>query len=134
MVRKGLLIVALSTLFIIPSGRAMDIDPMVDFRYPVSLFEMLHEGIVQIIHMIKSTDYNEKTLNWVIDALVNLHYRYDSSLEMHIKKNIKSVDKEFLEQMLARIISLVQDLDGYDDKRACIVVLCERFAAKIMNY
>ena len=114
-------------------GSKIELDPMVHFRYPVSLFEMLHEGIVQITYMIKRTQYNEQSLNHLIDALINLHYRYDSSLELQLKRDIKSVDKEFLEQMLQRIDDLIAQLEGDDAKRSCAQVLCKRLRDKIMQ-
>jgi hypothetical protein len=114
-------------------GSKIELDPMIDFRYPVSLFEMLHEGIVQITYMIKRTEYNEQSLNHLIDALINLHYRYDSSLELQLKRDIKSVDKEFLEQMLQRIDDLIAQLEGDNTNRSCAQVLCQRLRDKIMH-
>jgi|GEM_PF-6835052 len=103
-------------------------DPVSDFRYPETLFEVVHDGIVQIIFMIK----RNSNLQAVINGLQELHERFDTTL-YYQQGSIKSLDQEFLQNMVDRLQDLIVGLQSDQDLHKQADILCAQLREKIVQ-
>lgn len=125
-------IVVLVCLLGMSSLQAHKIDPIEDFRYPESLFEIVHEGIVHVMYMIKKQSSNQGVMQQVFEALRDIQDQYDVAYRYHAAP-IKEEDREFLVSMLERVESSISSLHGDENMRVEIQDACESIRMKIMQ-
>ena len=116
-------------------GGKVTLDPMVDFRAPKSLTELLQEGLLSleaelrdcVIH-IKSSDISKIEVQ-----LKQLNDTYDTMVGRSRMNTLYSSDGEFLQKLIDRINTMIQQLEKSDSAdeqkrsatRTCAMVLQE---------
>ncbi len=90
------------------------IDPMLDFVVPQSLTQCLHEGFIAVEDMLSNfsdTQHAGPLLSDVSSALKRLHDTYDTMIGKSNINRLYNDDREFLQKMIDRIDSMIQDLE-----------------------
>lgn len=125
-------IVVLVCLVGMGSLQAHTIDPIEDFRYPESLFEVVHEGIVHVMYMIKNHGTDQHTLQQAYESLRNMHDQFDVVMRYH-PTQIKEEDCDFLLSMIDRLESTIDSCSG--NQHACSEIKdeCEAMRSKVMQ-
>ena len=125
-------IVVLVCLLGMSNLSAHKIDPIEDFRYPESLFEIVHEGVVHVMYMIKNHAHDQTLVQQVFESMHDIQDQYDVAIRYNAN-TIKEEDREFLSSMIDRLESLVDSL--YGDSRVILEIhdVCENLRMKIMQ-
>jgi len=96
-------------------GQSFTFDPMVDFRSPQSLIEILHEGLVTIEGRLNSCcDSNDDIGSMLVavgSELVKLNESYDSMVNRSKMHTVYSEDIEFLQKMIDKIDTMIHSLE-----------------------
>lgn len=94
-----------------------EIDPMIDFRTPYSLNELLHEGLIEVskcfnqISFVQDANSSELltrsqiTISAMIDS-------YDAMIDSSKLHAVYRDDKDFLQTLIDRIDNLIQELEN----------------------
>lgn len=125
-------IVVLVFLLGVPGLQAHKIDPIEDFRYPESLFEIVHEGVVHVMYLIKNHAHDQALIQQVFESMHDIQDQYDVVMRYNAS-TIKEEDCEFLSLMIDRLESLVDSL--YADSKVISEIhdACENLRMKIMQ-
>ena len=95
-------------------------DPMIDFRSPHSLTEVLQEGFIAVEAGLKACENNpdemEEYLSRASSELQRLHGSYDDMINRSKVHTVYRDDREFLQRMIDRIDSMIEVLEGSSDK------------------
>lgn len=129
-----------------PVSTVEKFDPIVDLRSPRSLFEDLHTGINGIYASLQSgLDSRADLLSLLQSAeneLNDLSNMYDSMINTTRAHRVHHDDKEFLQKMIDRITSMIDELEGSSDtyeeadeniqsELRSVRSVCDTFKAKI---
>ena len=128
--RNGIILVA--CLLGMSNLQAHKIDPIEDFRYPESLFEIAHEGIVHVMYMIKNHGHDHTIMQQAFDSLHDIQDQFDVATRYHAAP-IKAEDHEFLSSMIDRLESSIDSLHGDERIRSEIKDACEYLRMKVMQ-
>ena len=113
----------------IRSNRQMQVDSMADFRCPVSLTEIVHEAVVGVIYRLENGMQSKSSKgNDILDTSFAMLEEVDATLPD--RHNIRSEDREFLQNMIDRIDSLILHLEGEDQHK---VVMIQNLCGSIKN-
>lgn len=127
-----------------PISTVGSVDPIVDLRAPRSLFEVLHTGINGIYVSLQSgLDSQADVLDLLQtteNELNNLSGMYDSMINTTRTHQVYHDDKEFLQKMIDRITSMIDELENNDTEEIeeetqaglrSVRSVCDTFKAKI---
>lgn len=123
---------------------ANQVDPIVDLRAPRSLFEVLHNGINDVYVSFQSAlEANANISDISQSAECNINHLsdvYDSMVNTTRNHNVYHDDKEFLQKMIDRITSMIDELENSDNEESSkdakqslrsVRISCDSFKAKI---
>lgn len=109
----------------------VQVDSMVDFRYPVSVMEQVHTNLAHVLYDLEMKPVHKSHLqNDVIDTSIHTLQEVDDLLTSK-QHNIKSEDIDFLESMIDRIDKLIEHLEGDDDRAASVRDMCQSIKEKL---
>ncbi len=95
------------------------LDPMIDFRSPYSLTEVLQEGLIAIEADLQGCADNPgemgEYLSHASSELYRLHGAYDEMINRSKMHTVYRDDREFLQKMIDRIDSMISALEGSSD-------------------
>ena len=90
------------------------IDPILDFRAPYSLTELLHDGLIKVQTKIERVAYDDDKNLILVEVQETLKNVIDSYEQMVDRSNIDMVhrdDREFLQSLIDRIDSMIESLE-----------------------
>ena len=125
--------IVLMYVFAMSNLQAHRIDPIEDFRYPESLFEIVHEGIVHVMYMIKNHAHDQNLIQNVFDALHDIQDQCDVAMRYNPNSIKSDEDREYLASMIDRLEFLVDDLHGNSKVSSEIKDTCEYLRMKVMQ-
>lgn len=128
--RNGIILVA--CLLGMSNLQAHKIDPIEDFRYPESLFEIAHEGIVHVMYMIKNHGHDQNIMQQAFDSLHDIQDQFDVAARYYATP-IKAEDREFLSSMIDRLELSIDFLQGDQSFHSEIKDACEYLRMKVMQ-
>ena len=90
-------------------------DPMIDFRAPHSLTEVLQEGLISIEGLLQEGvdkgDEIGSTLSSVSSELFKLNNAYDGMIDRSKIHTVYRDDRAFLQKMIDRIDNMIRELE-----------------------
>lgn len=103
-----------STFFSFNAVQAHILDPMIDFRTPYSLTELLHEGLISIESILHDCGDGDMTsaLSKSSSELSRLNSSYDEMINRSKIDTVYRDDREFLQRLIDRIDSMIHSLEG----------------------
>ena len=112
---------------------AHKIDPLEDFRYPESLFETMHEGIVHVMYTLNNHGHDHHAVQQVFDALHDMQDQCDVAIRYNPHPIKSEEDSQFLSSMIDRLESLVDSYVADQKTSSDIKDACEALRMKIMQ-
>ena len=105
------------TFFSVNAIQAHTFDPMIDFRAPYSLTELMHEGLISIESILHdcSGDDMAPSLSRCSSELARLNSSYDEMINRSKIDTVYRDDREFLQRLIDRIDSMIHNLEGSPD-------------------
>lgn len=98
----------------------VEIDSMVDFRYPISVFEVIHTDLAQVLYKLEGRMHHRTgKVSDIFEQSIQTLCQIEEALET--RHNIKPEDVEFLQNMIDRIDSLIAYLEEDDPSRAAVL-------------
>lgn len=113
-----------------------DVDPLIQFRAPVSYPEMLHDGLAHIVYALQDPSIWRHNHAILIDMFVKLMYTHDSVLRSVNRSDgmTRTVDRDFFEQMLHKIDNLIEMLeDENEEVRSGLKILHKNLRFKVLG-
>ncbi|MBM18338.1 MAG: hypothetical protein CL947_04705 [Epsilonproteobacteria bacterium] len=92
------------------------IDPIVDFRAPHSLLELLQDGLNTVYRSLQSHSFSNEVLQSVYNQLEELSVTYDNLVNTTRSHQVHSDDKSYLQSMIDRIDRLIAELENTSDE------------------
>jgi hypothetical protein len=104
------------TFFSVNAIQAHTFDPMVDFRTPHSLTELMHEGLISIESILDGSGEDmTSSLSRSLFELSRLNSSYDEMINRSKIDTVYRDDREFLQRLIDRIDSMIHSLEGSPD-------------------
>ncbi|MBV8661315.1 MAG: hypothetical protein JO129_04175 [Candidatus Dependentiae bacterium] len=98
------------------SQEPQQLDLMVDFAYPVSMPQSVRQDLSQALYFLQHDE-----INFVISSL------QDAVLKMNSRQPLQPDDRDFIEEMIAKIDELIASLGGlHDDQRSIMLHLSDQ--------
>ncbi len=113
--------------------QAHKIDPIEDFKYPESLFQVVHEGIVHIMYMIRNHGNDQNIMQQISNSLHEVQDQCDVVMRYNPNPIKSEEDREFLSSMIDNLESLVDSLQDDQKIRTEVQDICEYVRMKIMQ-